>query len=329
IGSTKPPVKVTVVEPAIAPSSPSSPRGNVNLALGFILGLGLGVGWALIREQLDRTVKSTDQLGELTGAPNLGVVLFDDDASANHVSALDTRSVKSEGYRTIRTNMQFVSIDDPVSSVVVTSAVPNDGKTTISCNLAVALAQGGHKVCLMEADLRNAQVGPFLGISPAVGLTDVLSGRQSLENALVKWGRGLIDVLPAGKAPPNPSELLSSKHMAILIDQLEKQYDYVIIDSAPLLLVSDAAQLAAHAGGALLVVRYGQTSRDAVTRAATALAQVNARMLGTVINAMPAKRRGYGYGYGYGYGASSKDSDRADAKEPDAREPTSPSAGPR
>lgn len=294
------PVKVTLTDPAQPPSAPSSPRRNTNLILGLIFGLAAGLAYAFIRNALDNTVKTVQELDRLATAPSLGLVIFDPNAKTRVLSALDPTSAHSEGYRTIRTNLQFINVDDPVRAMVVTSAAPGDGKTTVACNLAIAVAQSGKSVCLVESDLRRPRVAEYLQISSGVGLTEVLAGQAKLSDALQPWGKGLLHVLPPGSLPPNPSELLGSQQMAQVIATLKSQFDVVILDTPPLLAVSDAAVLASQADGAVVVVRYGKSSREAIRHAIGSLEQIDAKILGTVLNAVPAKRgRGYGYGYGY------------------------------
>ena len=297
------PVKVTLTDPAEPPSAPSSPKTRINLILGLVLGLAAGIGSALLRNALDTTVKSPKELDQLATAPSLGAVLFDTNAKTQVLSALDATAVQSEGYRTIRANLQYVNVDDPIHAFVVTSAAPRDGKTTVACNLAIAVAQAGRKVCLVEADLRRPRVSEYLQLNAQTGLTEVLSGQIKLEDALQDWGRGMLKVLPPGAIPPNPSELLGSHQMAQVISNLKREFDVVILDTPPLLAVSDAAVLASQADGAVVVVRHGKSSKDAVRNAVASLEQINANILGTVLNAVPVKRGGsYGYAYGYGYG---------------------------
>ncbi|MGB3675039.1 MAG: polysaccharide biosynthesis tyrosine autokinase [Candidatus Nanopelagicales bacterium] len=297
------PVKVTLTEPAQPPSAPSSPKTRINLVLGLLLGLAAGVGWAFLRNSLDNTVKSVAELDELSSSPSLGSVIFDSNAKTQALSALEATAIQSEGYRTIRANLQYLNVDDPVRAFVVTSAAPGDGKTTVACNLAIALAQAGRKVCLVEADLRRPRVSEYLQLNAQTGLTEVLAGQVKLDEALQDWGRGMLQVLPPGAIPPNPSELLGSHQMAQVIVNLKRDFDVVILDTPPLLAVSDAAVLASQADGAVVVVRHGKSSKDAVRNAVASLDQINAKILGTVLNAVPAKRGGgYGYGYGYGYG---------------------------
>lgn len=298
-GATASPVKVTVTNPAQG-AGLISPNTRVNIALGLLLGLGIGVAYAILREQLDTSVKGESDLANLTGRTNLGLVMFDPDATTTPLVALNQQSVRAEGFRTVRTNLRYVDVDQPPKSVVITSALPNEGKTTTACNLAIAMAQAGLDVCLIEADLRKPKVADYLGVDGGTGLVDLLSGERDLDDVLVSWQRGLLSVIPSGPIPPNPSEILGSRQMAHLLEELGTRFDAVIIDAPPLLPVTDAAVLARNADGAIVVTRFGRTSRDQVRKATEVLDTVGARLLGTVLNFVPAKSGGYGYGYGYG-----------------------------
>lgn len=310
-GATEAPVKLTITNPAQG-AGLVAPNTKINLALGLILGLGLGVAYALLKEQLDTTVKGEQEMGELTGRTNLGVILFDPEANTTPLVALNQQSVRAEGFRTMRTNLQYVDVDEPPRAVVVTSALPSEGKTTTACNLAITLAQSGRKVCLVEADLRKPKVADYLGIDGGTGLVDILTGQKTAEEVTLSWQRGLLSVLPSGPIPPNPSEILGSRQMSHLLDELRAQYDAIVIDAPPLLPVSDAAVLARQADGAILVARFGRTTRDQLRKATESLEVVGARLLGTVLNFVPTRGSGgyggygyggYGYGgYGYGYG---------------------------
>lgn len=317
------PVKVTLTEPAQPPTSPSSPKTVANLVLGLLFGLIAGCAWAFVRNAVDSTVKAVEELDSITQAPSLGVVPFDPNAKTQVLTALDSKSVYSEGYRTTRANLQYVNVDDPIHAFVVTSAAPGDGKTTVACNLAIALAQAGKRVCLVEADLRRPRVSEYLQVNPGAGLTEVLAGQVSLTDALQDWGRGMFKVLPPGAIPPNPSELLGSHQMAQVVAKLKREFDVVILDAPPLLAVSDAAVLASQADGAVIVVRYGRSSQDAVRNAVASLEQINAKVLGTVLNAIPAKR-GAAYGYGYGYGYGDDTNGKAPTPSEVAKAPTAP-----
>lgn len=296
------PVKSTLTDPAEAPLSPSSPRTRINLILGVLIGLALGVGFAFLRDSLDTSVKSPDELAELTGAMPVGLIAYDSDAPGKPLVALDQRSTRAEAFRTIRTNLQYVDVDAPPKVIAITSAVPNEGKTTTALNLAITMAQAGKKVVLVETDMRKPKTSAYLGIESELGLTDVLAGQATLADALLSWNRDLLTILPAGHTPPNPSELLGSHQFAQVLAQLREEYDQVIVDATPLLPVTDGAIVAKVADGAVLVVRFGRTTREQVATSLAALDQVGARLLGTALNFVPTGRRGYGYKYGYRYG---------------------------
>jgi capsular exopolysaccharide synthesis family protein len=292
------PVKVTTAVPAALPQSPVSPRPPLNLALGLLVGLALGTGAAVIREKQDTSVKG-DDLQELTGTAPLGNISFDPHAAAEPLMALRVQSPALEAFRTMRTNLQFVDVDKPPRQFVITSAREGEGKTTTACNLAITLAQSALSVCLIEADLRRPKVATYLEIDGSVGLTNVLAGQFSLDDMLVPWNQGQLTVLPAGTPPPDPSQLLGSKNMTILLEELRHRFDMVIIDAPPLLPVTDAAVLAHATDGALFVCRHGHTSRELVAKALENLQTVNAALIGTVLTFVPSKAAGYGYGYGY------------------------------
>lgn len=297
------PVSVTVVRPATLPISPVSPRPMVNLALGLLLGVTLGVGIAVLRETLDTSIKSSEDLQKLTGSLALGVISYDSQAQKNPlVSQTDSRTGRGEAFRTLRTNLRFVDIDNPPRVVVITSSVASEGKSTTACNLAITLASAGVRVILVEGDLRRPRVADYMGMEGAVGLTDVLIGRATLDDVLQPWGNSMLSVLASGALPPNPSELLSSLQMNELIGAMRERADLVLIDTPPLLPVTDAALVGRECDGALLVVRHGRTTREQLTRSLDALSSVGARVLGTVLNMAPAGgAQGYGYGYASEY----------------------------
>lgn len=300
----EPPIKVTLTNPATVPSAPFAPNKTTILGLALLAGLAAGVGGAFLRESLDRSIKGTAGLAEVIGGAPLGVIGFDATAQKKPLPALDERSMRSEAFRTIRTNLQYVDVDNPPRAVALTSSVPAEGKSTAACNLAITMAQAGLRVCLVEADLRRPKVAEYLGVESAVGLTDVLAGKLSLDEVLLPWKRNMLTLLACGPIPPNPSELLSSRHMKATLSKLKEQFDVVLLDSAPLLPVTDGAITAAAADGAIVMVRHGHTTSDQLLAAVESLDQVGARMLGAVLNYAPVPRRrgGYASGYGYGYG---------------------------
>lgn len=305
-GGTTAPVKLSVTQPALPPTAPVSPRKGLNLALGLLVGLALGAGAALLRDQLNTTVKTVNDIQALTGNVPIGRIPLDPTAKSQPLVTADQNSLRAEAFRALRTNLQFAAVDDPPRSIVITSPLPGEGKSTAACNIALTLALNGSRVVLIEADLRMPRVSAYLELDNAAGLTNVLAGQHAVEDVLISYERGALAVLPSGPIPPNPSELLGSKNMAALLAQLSRDFDYVILDSPPVLPVTDAAVLGAIADGVLLFVRHGKTHRVEVERALQALTAANARLLGTALGFIPRRRKqsSYGYGYGYGYGPS-------------------------
>lgn len=306
-GETVPPIKATVVDGANLPTSPASPQPARNLAVGLILGLIIGVCVAFLREILDTSVKSTADVDSATSAPLLGSIPFDASARLSPlVTALSSHAPRVEAFRVLRTNLQFVEVDRPDKVFVVSSAVPEEGKTTTSVNLAITMAQTGLKTLLIEGDLRRPKATHALGLDNSVGVTTVLVGKVGVDEAIQTHVESDLRVLGSGAIPPNPAELLQSNAMSEMLKHLRQEFDVVIIDAPPLLPVTDAALLAAQADGAILVVRYGKTSREQLAQAVNRLVQVDAAAVGVVMNMTPNRRgrRGsdsYGYGYGYGY----------------------------
>ncbi|MFC4531702.1 polysaccharide biosynthesis tyrosine autokinase [Sphaerisporangium dianthi] len=310
--NSRPAVKVTVVDTAEVPSAPVSHHPLANVALGLLAGLLVAFSTLILRDRLDTTVKSPEVLRETSKSSVLGVIGYDKDARRQPLVVWEgRRSRRSEAFRSLRTNLQFISFDRRPKSLVVTSCLPNEGKSSTSANLAITLAHAGWRVILVEGDLRSPRIPHYLGIEGSAGLTDVLIDRAALKDVIQTWGRPSMSVLPGGPIPPNPSELLGSKGMRTVLAELTADYDLVIIDAPPLLPIADAAALAAVCDGTLLVARYGKTRREHVVRAAETLESVNARLLGTILNFAPSKgEHKYGYGGygGYGYGAGAEQS---------------------
>ncbi|MCB0902446.1 MAG: polysaccharide biosynthesis tyrosine autokinase, partial [Actinobacteria bacterium] len=279
-GGTNPnPVQASVIKPAEVPTTPVSPRTRINVLLGLLLGLAIGVGVAVLRHTLDTSVKSVEDLEDASQTVALGAISLDPEAQGSPLVTL-RGSARAEAFRSIRTNLQYVDVDNPPKSVVITSSMPSEGKSTTACNLAIALAQAGARVLLMEADLRRPKIAEYLQVDGSRGLTDLLIGKATLNQTIIPWQRGLINFLPAGAIPPNPSELLGSHQMSSLLAYLTQHHDMVVIDAPPLLPVTDAAILATVADGAILIARHGVTSKEQLEESSEALRQVNARILG-------------------------------------------------
>jgi protein-tyrosine kinase len=207
-------------------------------------------------------------------------------------------SPAAEAYRVLRTNLQFLGLDEPLKSMLITSATPGEGKSTTAANLAAVYGQSGARVCLVDADLRRPMAAKLLGQDNWTGLTTALIGEAPLADCLRKTTVDGLTLLPSGPVPPNPAELLGSERMSRLLAALEAEFDIVLVDTPPVLAVTDAAVLAPRVGGVVLVIRSGGTDRQAVQRAAQALQAVKARVLGTVLGAVKtAERDGYYYYY--------------------------------
>ena len=258
------------------------------LALGFLASLTFGSCAALVRNTLDVSVKSPAQLKDAAGAPNLGVIAFDAQVPKRPLIVReDPHSPRSEAFRQLRTNLQFVDVDNPRKIMLVTSAMPGEGKSTTTANLAVALASTGGRILLIEADLRRPRVAALLGLEQSVGLTNVLSGRGTADQVIQPWAEGALDVMASGPLPPNPSELLGSRQMRDLLGEMRDRYDLVLIDTPPLLPVADTAAISTATDGAILVCRFKRTTRHQVEAAAAAIDAVSSTLLGTVLNMAP------------------------------------------
>ena len=284
----QPPVAVRVVQPASPPLLPSSMELPLMLGLGLAAGLVVGLLGALARNALDTSIKSSDQLRGVAGVPNLGTIIFDPQVPKRPLTVHeDPQAPRAEAFRQLRTNLQFIDVDRPHRIIVVTSAMPSEGKTTTLANLAIALATAGHRVLVVDADLRRPKLAELLGLDRSVGLTNVLSGRVAPGQVIQHWAGG-VDVLASGPLPPNPSELLGSTQMASALRHLGAQYDIVLVDTPPLLPVTDAAAVAPATDGVLLVSRFKST-REQLGAAVHALEAVSAALLGTVFSMVPSK----------------------------------------
>lgn len=311
-------VNIQTIQPAMTPTRPSSPNVLLNVLLGLLIGLGLGVAAAFLRNILDTRIHSSHDIEQVTDRPILGAVSYDPEAKKRPLIVhADPRNPRAESFRSMRTNLQFVNVGGP-RSYVITSSVPGEGKSTTATNLAISLAETGARVALIDGDLRLPKVAEYMGIEGAVGLTDVLIGRAQVTDVLQKWGRGQLYVLPAGRIPPNPAELLGSAPMVTLLNDLTSEFDYVLVDAPPLLLVTDAAVISKLTGGAILAAASGRTKRNELTAAVRALEHIGSRLVGIVVTMLPTKGPdSYGYGV-YGYGVQNTVMDD-DAIEPRIR----------
>ncbi|TQO23682.1 polysaccharide biosynthesis tyrosine autokinase [Paramicrobacterium agarici] len=299
-------VKIETIQPAPVPADPVSPNVKLNIVLGLLLGLAVGIGIAVLRSVLDTRIHSQYDIEQVTDKPLLGGIAFDNDAKKRPlVVHADPRNPRAESFRSLRTNLQFVNIEKGPRSFVITSSIPGEGKSTTAANLAIALAETGAKVALIDGDLRLPRLSEYMGIEGAVGLTDVLIGRADLVDVLQRWGRGQLFVLPSGRVPPNPSELLGSAAMETLLSTLTSTFDYVLIDAPPLLLVTDAAVVSKLTGGAIMVAASGRTKRQELANAVRTLEGIGSKLVGVVVTMLPTKGAdSYAYGQ-YSYGTTS------------------------
>lgn len=297
----EPTARVVVEQHADTPTTPISPKTKRNLALGLAVGLLLGIALAVLRDRLDNSVKDRKTIEEVAGSAMIGVVPFDKDRQDHAaISFAETNSGSAEAYRELRTNLQFLEVDNPPRVIVVTSSLPSEGKTTTAINIALVLAEAGKTVCLVEGDLRKPRVSKYLGILGSVGMSSVLAGQAQLDDVLQETQFAGLSVLASGPIPPNPSELLGTATARQILEDLRGRFDYVIIDASPLLPVTDATVLTAMSDGALVIARHGQTKREQLARAVGNLQAVGATILGTVITMSPANGRGvYAYRYYY------------------------------
>jgi capsular exopolysaccharide synthesis family protein len=285
--------RVSVIDPAVPPLQASSPKVPLNTILAAILGVLLAVGFVFLLERLDDRVESADEVETVTGVPNLGTVLrmpgaTDREPFYRMATLLYPRSPAAEAFRTIRTNIEFASIDKPFQTIVVTSAAPREGKTVTASNLAVAFAQSGRRTILVDADLRRPGVHDMFSLSNTVGLSDLVhSDATTIDDVLRPTDNPNLRVVTAGTVPPNPAELLGSGRMAVIFDRLRAVADIIVFDTAPVGAVTDAAVLAAKSDATLFVVQPMHTTERVVRRGREALAKVNARVIGTILNNVP------------------------------------------
>ena len=302
-----------VVEPASVPSRPVRPNKKMNLLMGLFVGLFLGIGLAFFREYLDSTMRGMEDVQNYLKLFPLGMVPFvsfakEDSANAGGepvvrqeklywlASDSDVPLYVSEAYRIIRTNLAFGSLDASLKVLQVTSAVKGEGKTTTAANLAISLAQAGSRVLLVDADLRRPALHRILGVPESGGgLSDGLTNGRSWESLTVETTTPNLFFLSAGSIPPNPSELLSSKRMKSFIDELRERYDFVVMDSPPVISVADAAIIASRVDGTIFVSRSGFVPRHLCLQAKNALESVNGKVVGCVLNSVHSQHQPYHY----------------------------------
>jgi exopolysaccharide transport family protein len=306
-----------IVDVARVPTAPVEPNIPRNLAFAFMLGLTSGVGLAFLLEGLDSTVRTTEQAQMISGLPPLGMiplgsrtareganpkrlVIATSKEAVELITQVRPQSQMAESYRALRTSLLLSNLGAPPKVIMVTSALPQEGKTTTSINCAVVLAQKGIRVLLIDADLRRPSIHKTLGMGPRSGLSNVLTGSATLQQAITRSPTlPNLDVLPAGTPPPNPAELLASANMRDVLQELRGQYDHIVVDTPPTLSVTDAVVLSPRADAIVLVIRSGQTTKQALRRSRDILMQVNAKVSGVLLNAVDLSSPDYYYYYEY------------------------------
>jgi capsular exopolysaccharide synthesis family protein len=313
---------IRVVDPAMIPTYPSRPAKTRNIILSFLIGLVGGIGLALAREYMDNTVKTPDDIETLARLPSLAVVPAFSEANPDRAQAKLLKGVSSNGhdkrielvaqhlpksqmseaFRALRTALLLSQADHPPQVILVTSALPREGKTTSAANLAVTLAQLGDRTLIIDADLRKPGVGRLLNLGSGkyAGLSSYLAGVSSLELVTIQHPAiPNLSAIPTGPLPPNPADLLSSHKLAEAIAELRTKFKFIVIDSPPIMAATDAVILSVRADGVLLVVRSGETPKEAFTRTRDLLLSVKCHILGVVLNAVDSTAPDYYYSYRY------------------------------
>jgi exopolysaccharide transport family protein len=304
-----------IIDAARVPTAPSEPNVPRNLSFALVLGLISGVGLAFALENMDNTVRTPEQAQAISGLPSLGMIPLGSKSSSltgkrlaltpskeavETVTQIRPQSQMAESYRALRTSLLLSNLGAPPKVIMVTSARPQEGKTTTSINTAIVLAQKGVRVLLIDADLRRPSVHKTLGMGPRSGLSNVLTGSATIEQTITTSPiLPNLFIMPAGTPPPNPAELLASSNMRDVITELREVYDHIVIDTPPTLSVTDAVVLSPRADATILVIRSGQTTKQALRRARDILTQVNAHVAGVLLNAVDLNSPDYYYYYEY------------------------------
>ena len=311
-------VNVRVVDKAEVPTQPVKPKKAMNMLLALVLGITAGTGLAFFAEYLDNTLKTPDDVARFLRMPYLGMIPVIENIENNSITEVfvhnDPKSVASESVRGLRSNLLFSKADQMPQVVLLTSATPKEGKTLVAVNLATAMAQAGCKTLLIGSDMRRPRAHKILGLENGAGLSNVLSGVSRIDDVAKPTGIPNLDIVTAGPVPPNPSELLGSKRMPELIAMLRERYERIVIDTPPATAVTDAAILAQHADGVVVISRAFVTPKELVRSAIEALQKINAKIFGVVLNSVNMNKEGayyYQYAYYYYYGENGHKKRRA------------------
>jgi|HubBroStandDraft_1064217.scaffolds.fasta_scaffold02807_4 succinoglycan biosynthesis transport protein ExoP len=327
-----------IIDSARPPSGPIEPNIPRNLLFSILLGSATGIGLAFLLEGLDSTIRTTEQAQMISGLASLGMiplgsksaregpnpkrlVIATSKEAVELVTQVRPQSQMAESYRALRTSLLLSNLGAPPRVIMVTSALPQEGKTTTSINCAVVLAQKGVRVLLIDADLRRPSIHKTLGMGPRSGLSNVLTGSSTLEQTITRTSiLPNLFILPAGTPPPNPAELLASSNMRDVLERLRNEYDHVVVDTPPSLSVTDAVVLSPRADAVVLVIRSGQTTKQALRRSRDILAQVNAKVVGVLLNAVDLSSPDYYYYYEYKGKYASYYRDESAVQEEDVEE---------
>ncbi len=290
---------ISIVESAYLPTKPIGPNKMLIILLSATIGLSLAIGAAYVLDYLDDTVKSPEDVERLTNAPIIGYLTELDIENIGELYVADNpRHPSVEEIRTLRANLEFASVDQPLRSLFISSTEMEDGKTSVAANLAVVMSQAEKDVILLDADLRRPNVHNFFGLTNNYGLSDVFRGKLSLDEVVKDWTGGSVSVITAGDPPPNPAELLGSKKMAEVLEVLESRADMVIIDGPPF-VIADAPILASKVDGVLLIIRIGHSHEPAIKSMMEQINRAGAKVVGVALNRLPPKGIGYYAGTPY------------------------------
>jgi capsular exopolysaccharide synthesis family protein len=294
--------RISVIEPATLPTQPVGPNKMATILLAAAIGLLLAVGAAYLLEYLDDTLKNPEEVQKTLGLTTLGTVpVTKFEKGSELVVMTRSPSPSGEAYRVLRTNLQFAAVDHPLTTLMVTSPGPSEGKSTTAANLAAALAQFGRRTILLDADLHRPRLHHVFGLRNNTGVTTALIADDALHlgDLLQETSVPLLQVLTSGPIPPNPAELLGSSRMRQLLADLLARADVVVLDSPPVMALSDAAILSTQVDGVLLVLDAANSRREVARRAVAALQRVHGRIIGVLLNRVPTRGAGYEYQYGY------------------------------
>jgi non-specific protein-tyrosine kinase len=298
---------VIQVEPAIPPENPIKPRVMMNTLLAAVVGLFVALGIIFLKEALDDTLRNPDEITSQLDLPVLGLVARHESNGGKPITMNEPRALVSEAFRSLRTNLQFASVDNNMHTLLVTSPSPSDGKTIVAANLAVVMAQSGRDVVLLDADLRRPRVHKVFDVPNQVGVTGLfVQDEFNINGSILSTDTEHLQIITSGEIPPNPAELLGSGKMLEIIEAVKEYADLLIIDSPPVMAVTDASVLAPRVDGVLLVLKPGETHMAAAKQTVDQLRRVGANILGVVLNEVDLHRSRYNYYYYRGYYQVSK-----------------------